>query len=48
MQELKLGFSTGCLYKSGLELREQLELLRSIDCKVVELGFVKLNDFLAL
>lgn len=22
--ELQLGFSTGCLYKSGLKLREQL------------------------
>ncbi len=40
-----LGFSTGCLYKSGLNLSQSLDFLRSIGCRAVELGFVKLKDF---
>ncbi|MBI4160330.1 MAG: hypothetical protein HY506_00285 [Candidatus Yanofskybacteria bacterium] len=40
-----LGFSTGCLYKSGLDLKERLELLGSIGCRTIELGFIRLNEF---
>ena len=44
--EIQLGFSTGCLYESGLHERKKLELVAAAGCKVVELGFVKLADFL--
>ena len=44
--KINLGFSTGCLYRSKLHERKKLELLAAIGCKVVELGFVKLEDFL--
>ena len=45
MNEIRLGFSTGCLYKSGLSEVERLDFLRSIGCRTVELGCVKLKDF---
>ncbi|MDO8669158.1 MAG: hypothetical protein Q7K65_02605 [Candidatus Buchananbacteria bacterium] len=43
--KIVLGFSTGCLHKSGLSEVERLNFLRSIGCRVVELGCVKLKDF---
>ncbi|MBI2063110.1 MAG: hypothetical protein HYT61_02610 [Candidatus Yanofskybacteria bacterium] len=46
LANIRLGFSTGCLYKSGLNLIQCLDLLRSTSCRVVELGFVKFKDFL--
>lgn len=39
--EVKLGFSTGCLYKTGLNLHQQLEAIAALGCTAVELNFIK-------
>ncbi len=43
--KIRLGFSTGCLYKSEPSIIRRLEILKDIGCKTVELGFVKLAGF---
>lgn len=40
-----LGFSTGCLHRSGLHERKKLELIAATGCEAVELGFINLIDF---
>ncbi|MEK7151100.1 MAG: hypothetical protein AAB784_00090 [Patescibacteria group bacterium] len=43
--KIRLGFSTGCLYKSEPSIIRRLEVIRNIGCRTVELGFVKLDGF---
>jgi len=43
--EINLGFSTGCLYQSDLSITNALRTIRRAGCRVVELGFVKLDNF---
>lgn len=38
-KEIKLGFSTGCLYKD-LEVKEAISVIKSLGCKYIELGFI--------
>ncbi|MBI2063607.1 MAG: hypothetical protein HYT65_01275 [Candidatus Yanofskybacteria bacterium] len=45
---VRLGFSTGCLYRSGLSEVGRLNFLRDIGCRTVELGFVKFKDFIGV
>lgn len=45
--EINLGFSTGCLHKSGLTLRKQLELIAQTGCTLVELNFLRAEDLVA-
>lgn len=45
--EINFGFSTGCLHKSGLTLRGQLELIAKTGCTAVELNFLRANDLVA-
>ncbi|MBI2669968.1 MAG: hypothetical protein HYX20_02410 [Candidatus Yanofskybacteria bacterium] len=42
---IRLGFSTGCLYKSIADEKDRLSFLRDSGQSVVELGLVKLNVF---
>lgn len=42
--DIQLGFSTGCLYKSGLTENWRLKHIKAADCKVVELGFIRVSD----
>ncbi len=43
-QNIKLGFSTGTLYKH-LETKEAISVIKKLGCKVIELGFVKADNF---
>ena len=45
MLELEIGLTTGVLYKSSYDIVERLNAVMDIGCEVVELGFVKINDF---
>ncbi len=42
---LKLGFSTGCLHRAQLHIREKLAIIQKMGCRAVELGYVRLKDF---
>ncbi len=42
--DITLGFSTGVLYKSGLSLKERLQLFRSLGLPAVELNFVDAGE----
>lgn len=44
---MRIGFSTGALYKSGLSLDEILRRYLKLGCSAAELNFVRLNDLLA-
>lgn len=43
-KEIKLGFSTGCLYKD-LEVKEAISVIKSLGCKYIELGFITSERF---
>jgi len=43
----QLGFSTGTLHKTKLRLREQIAVIRSVGCRAVEIGCVKMESFLS-
>lgn len=43
-KEVKLGFSTGCLYKD-LETKEAISVIKSLGCKYIELGFITYEKF---
>lgn len=40
---IKLGFSTGCFYKTSLNLIERISLIKNAGCRAIELGFVKIK-----
>lgn len=43
-----IGFSTGALYKSKLSLKETLALYKELDCRAVELNYIRIEDLLAV
>jgi sugar phosphate isomerase/epimerase len=43
-KKIKLGFSTGCLYKD-LEVKEAISVIKNLGCKYVELGFITSERF---
>ncbi len=43
-KQIKLGFSTGCLYKN-LEVKEAILVIKNLGCKFIELGFSKADRF---
>ena len=43
-----IGFSTGALYKSKLSLKEKLALYEELDCRAVELNYIRIEDLLAV
>ena len=42
---LQLGFSTGCLHKCGLALKEQLAAIASAGCRAVEINCLRMDFF---
>ena len=45
IKNVKLGFSTGALYKSA-ETKEAISIIKNLGCKAIEIGFVKADKFL--
>jgi len=43
MDKMKIGFSTGCLFKTH-NIKDALKAFRKLNIRVVELGFLKLGD----
>ena len=42
---LQLGFSTGCLHKCGLTLKEQLVTIAEAECRAVEINCLRMDFF---
>jgi hypothetical protein len=43
--QVKLGFSTGALYKTDLDLVSKVEAIRAIGCQAIELSFLRPGEF---
>ncbi len=43
--KIRLGFSTGALYQSGLNEKGKLEAIKKAGCRSAELGFIRLAEF---
>ena len=42
--EIKLGFSTGALYKTSLDIVDRLRAIKGTGCRIVELNFLRLEE----
>lgn len=43
--DIKLGFSTGALHKTGLTMKEKIRAIKDVGCNAIELSALKFEEF---
>lgn len=44
-KNIKIGFSTGCFHKSGMDLAARIKIIKKLGCRALEINFLRPDEF---